>query len=535
MKQRLIRDLPAEHLDPVPTFAVPPQLPARLAGNRVSNHAPDPYYDVFRDRSEASVVSYDETHEVAERNGRRMPRVYAALSGRSTPELLATPERNAIIRLLAGLASYRALTSTQAAALCECPGLADPQSGLVADLFRVGLIRLSPAFQGETLGSAGRGVAVYQLGARKQVTTLLALLTHAEALAITGGYKLSTQRAHTRHDVLAAEVALRLSSIPHVGTVLGPHFSTFERLGIHVARSEQIGGPDLVVVRDDGLRIAIEIAATAGNSFHTKAERWAKILEENPFETSGLTVVFLSAPSLESLHQRGTWPRRDLYLTVDDARTKHPGGVRDLTAARMGIATWREWFPEARLANDRFRLMRVDRPTGRTPLWEPVDLLDPDTLRVTGPSSRNLRAVIVAAALLAQTPPRLRDKHRPADLNTDLLRRDTIPLPVPVAAHGAASTAHLPRRLLGPGPSTLAEHQRVDAPARSPHDWHLPGDIAHVPLPAQQQPSTPPLKEPTPDDRSGRTAPSTARRPDPSTGVPRRVVRRRPRPDGRHS
>jgi hypothetical protein len=432
-------------------------------------------------------MSIAEARAVAERNGLRLPAAYARNRDVFPIDLLRSSRRNSVLRLLGVLASYRAITNSQAAAFVGDVAFADPRSGLVTDLFRSGLINLSPAHLNYGIGSFGHGAAVYTLGSPKKVLALRDVTTYAEWLAVSGNRPLARSRVNVRHDVLAAELALRLSQLPGVGTVLGPHFSTFADLlpGTDGARAPQ-GGPDLVMVRNDGLRIAIEVTATIGQHFKAKVDRWARRLAAGRLDKCGLAVVFIAAPTLEDRHGRGDYPRRTTYREVARATRQHPGIYGDRTAERMGVATWREWFPGPLLASERFTRLTVDRPVGREPLWEECDLLDRGTLPVTGEDTRSLRSTIVNAALLAQTPSDLRGSHRPADLNVDLLRASVGPVHAvePLrdrsstrsvgAGQGAAADSYLPARLLGPTADAPTPHHLVAAPSRSPSDWPLP-------------------------------------------------------------
>ncbi|QCB97667.1 hypothetical protein E5206_12675 [Arthrobacter sp. PAMC25564] len=54
---------------------------------------------------------------------------------------------------------------------------------------------------------------------------------------------------------------------------------------------------DGTIIREDGMRIVFELTATASASFDNKVRRWAELIAARPLETSGLTVVFIAAPT----------------------------------------------------------------------------------------------------------------------------------------------------------------------------------------------------------------------------------------------
>ncbi len=479
--------IPDEHLDHVRAVPLRDQPATRLRGSLQAERPPDPYHQIFRGLDHPKAVSFTEARAVVERNGLRLPAAYARPSPVTPIGLLHSPKRSSVLDLLAVLMSYGAVTNNQAAAFTGDLAYADPHSPLVADLFRSGLIALSPAYSQFGLGSVGHGAAVYKLASRKKVRELRDHLTYAEWVSVTGGRPPGIGPVHIRHDALAAELALRSAQLQRVGTVLGPHFSMLEELTLMSAHAGKTkGGPDLTIVRDDGLRIAVEITATIGKSFVQKVDRWAKTLAANPFGQSGLMVIFLAAPSVEDQNDRGDWPRRDIYGAVARAAKDFPGRPGDRTADRMGAATWREWFPDSLVATERFTSLTVDRPTGREPLWETCDLLDTATLRIDPASRRDRRSVIASAALLAQTPPEVRLPHRPADLYVDVLRMaaSTVPSVAPLrersatrapgAGQGVAGDSYIPERLLGTTTVARTPRQRINSAARRATEWPIP-------------------------------------------------------------
>ncbi|MFN3602706.1 MAG: hypothetical protein ACK4UY_15090 [Dietzia sp.] len=493
--------LPAEHLDAGRSFSLPSHPPTRLKGNLQAETSPDPYHQIFRELNHPPVVSCVEARTVAERNGLRLPAAYARSARVKPVDVIRSRDRAAVLNLLGVLLSFGAVTNNQAAEFTGHAAFADPRSRIVADMFRSDLLALSPAHLDYGIGSVGHGAAIYKIASRAQVSALHKFLTYAEWLALTGCRPLPTGPVHVRHDVLAAELALRSARLLEVAAVLGPHFCTLADItSASPFGGELRGGPDLTIVRQDGLRIAVELTATIGQRFDKKVERWARVLTENHFDDSGLVVLFLAAPSIEDLRERGDHVRRSILRAVDRAARNHLGSSRSRTAERMGVATWREWFPDSLIATERFSRFSVLRPTGRDPRWETCDLLSMPAPNTSTDLSRARRLVAINATLLAQTPASLRHLERPGDLNTDLLRQAAGPAPtvaplrdrsstrLPGMGQGAASDTYLPERLLGTSSEPRTSHQLVTTEARHPRDWERPWFVARRPITRRRKP-----------------------------------------------
>lgn len=493
--------IPAEYLEIDTTRALRGHPPTRLAGNRQAAHSPDPYYQTFADVGPyANATAHHHALERSAEGHALMPMAYRRAATEFDPAAQSPRRLTTALRLIGALASFRALTNNQAATIAGDEALADPRSGIVSDLFASGLIDIASPYLGAGPGGLRGGTVTYQLGDLKVVRRLLQNLTTAEVLAVTGGRPLPIDAVHLRHDVLAAELALRVAMHLPCGTVLGPHFSTFADLTAGCRYpSRASGGPDLVLVREDGLRVAVEITASIGERFRAKVARWSRILVEAPLGSSGLVVVFLVAPAPASLRRHGDRVRRTTYGAVAEAVRLFPGSLRDPVAARMGVATWREWFPHPGEASERFDRMRVDRPGLSRGEWEPCDLWDPTKRPLTAASPDALRAIIKNSSLLVQTPPQIRERHQPARTSAALIRqatgdlRDVAPLREPRRsrpvglARGAAGDPCLPPRLIGPAADS---HDAASQPvlAAAPHPDPAPEEPHRAPRVVRRRP-----------------------------------------------
>ena len=279
-----------------------------------------------------------------------------------------------------------------------------------------------------------------------------------------------------RHNLLAAELGLRLFEYADIGTVLGEKLSSIELLaGSGLGRSLPFPdrrSADLTIVRPDGLRIAIELTATTTGRFREKVERWAKLLADQPLQHSGLVVVFVIANPIERHGASGKNSRNAAATVINQMCRQYPGWVGNRVAERIAIADWQEWFPERHTLSQHFFDLRCLTPSG-----PPAAVAGP---AVAGP---RLHRRVPAAVSARSVYPRLhrcarqravpgrhpalgpRPRQRHPDVAADARRAR--PRPLPGARVGQAGTSHRrrvrfaarcvrypqpPVRLRGPGP-----------------------------------------------------------------------------------
>jgi hypothetical protein len=163
--------------------------------------------------------------------------------------------------------------------------------------------------------------------------------------------------------LLSAEFGLRVAEYLPVGTVMGEKMSSYDLLagsgiGRQVLKTGAAKRADLTIVREDGLRIAVEITATVSDHFDSKVRSWAKLLAETPLKDSGLVVLFVAAESPGKIKANtdasATSIRGRIHSAILKALKEFPGTSYDRIASRIGVATWREYFPKKHYASDRF-------------------------------------------------------------------------------------------------------------------------------------------------------------------------------------
>lgn len=353
-----------------------------------------------------------------ERGGLGLPAPWRMSEDRAK-EIVSSPSRRTeLIGALGALDQWRTCTNEQLAAISGRRVLAsrfterEKSSQMIRALFTLGLIDWGVPVAGlYSLHRSPSGLLFYRPSSTKTFDRLIhPLLTWSEELSLTGGIPFSGAHQADRHNILATELALRASQLCEVGGVVGEKLATIDELAYRAygvnPKVPSSAGPDLVIVRSDGVRIAVEMTATVNTDFARKVDRWARVLEDATWDTSGLMVLFVNvAPPDRSASRTekdiDAQLRRYLGATVK----QHPGSARDRVAEKVALASWTDWFPGDMLYDDEaFPLLRAQRPTGPSGnIWEGVDLLDVFDVTTPGDAD-NLGAVMANLAGLAGTP-----------------------------------------------------------------------------------------------------------------------------------
>ena len=270
------------------------------APNRV-----DPYWDgVWEIGSQAS---WERAELLRRKLDAGMDRNYLAprFAGRDEAlEYLTSSFSTDWLRMLGAVLMWRTMTSQQLAAITG----ADQNSGLSAPTiraaFEAGLIDLgswSSALRRASLKSDATWLVRPSRDSRQAFRHLSRHMTWPEWVSVTAGQDWSVGMQHSRHNALTVELALRLAEYADVGTVLGERLGTIDLLaGSGIGRDiyDADGrSADAVIVRPDGLRIAIETTASTSRILEAKMRRWAQTLAATPFQDSGLVLWLFIDPT----------------------------------------------------------------------------------------------------------------------------------------------------------------------------------------------------------------------------------------------
>lgn len=312
---------------------------------------------------------------------------------------------------------WRTLSAEQLAAMTGWPALASPRSEVLAAAFTTGIVDVGEFANPLRRGDARDRARLVRPSRSHAFAELVEPhLTYQEWVSVTGGSPWDFRRQYDRHNLLATELGLRVAEFCEVGTVLGEKLATADLLSWSgLGKSGECPdkrAADLVVVRQDGLRVAVELTASAGTDFAAKVRRWAHALSANSLASSGLVVLFVEAAPPGTEARASTRQRRvieEVEKQVAKVVMEYPGTAADRVASRIAVARWEDWFPGPRLAGEGFVSLDAKRPTGPPGArWEPVSLLDPFDLEFAPHDEWAMRSVISSAGMLFGVPHWLR-------------------------------------------------------------------------------------------------------------------------------
>ena len=264
-------------------------------------------------------------------------------------------------------------------------------------------------------------------------------LTYDEWLAVSAGRSWQWGSQFDRHNLLATELALRVAEWCPVAAVFGESLGTLDLLtGRLDDRLLAARAADAVVVRADGLKIAVEMTTTGGARLDAKIQHWASMLAAD--RTRSLVVCFVETSPPDRP------PRSNLANHVRARVEQAAYGTSDVAfakvAERMFVVRWRDWFPQPGRVLRSFTALPAMRPTGPRDAsrhsWRPANLLDPFELPYPGAQGRDAPALLSNANLVLGQPRWLRTGPGP-DLAAALRRRaglHELPIPPAVRAGG---------------------------------------------------------------------------------------------------
>lgn len=347
------------------------------------------------------------------------PSGFAMPPAAAIDRVLTATMRYKRIAMLGAINSWATLTTHQAATLIGDAPSIDHKAAVITTLFASGLIDLGRSNPLSLFGFAVDDVRLLRPAGedvfKKRIAPRLSL---PEWTSITGGRPWAPHSEYPRHNVLAAELALRYAEYSDdIIGILGERFCTSDLLAGQGAGLEPIASDkhrtDATLIRRDGARIAIELVAYASPRLAWKVRWWTKLLASRP--NCGLSVIFVIAGDVKGTR---TDVRPAVYKAVQAAVREHPGPHYARTAERIGIVTWRELFPAAHVLAWDFFTLQVDRHTGpRHSPWQAANALDPNVLPgPPGKTAETLLQCIPNLAWMGQTPYWYRDAPLPVGL-----------------------------------------------------------------------------------------------------------------------
>lgn len=270
-------------------------------------------------------------------------------------------------------------------------------------LFRSGLVQ-----RGLISSARDRIPLLLRPDVRSRFDDLSDRLSMAELMAVTGGIPWSSGSQFDRHNLIGTELALRVAQwCPGAAMVLG---ETLSKVGLMVpgAGAGSSRSADMTIIRKDGLKIAVEVTASTGESTAAKIRRWADALVAD--QSNSLVVLFVEAAHPDD--ERGTGG----YLRNKIMRASRAD--IDVVAAkvidRMFVARWSDWFPGPGMASPDFAVLpagALDEDGSR------VDLLDPAS-QPAGSVDREAAATLLSAGhSLLGVPYAMRNPKRAGEVD----------------------------------------------------------------------------------------------------------------------
>jgi len=321
---------------------------------------------------------------------------------------------------LAAIGMWRTITAEQLVAITG--STYGGNDNTLLDLLGAGLIEIGEFHKNFTsMGKQHR--RIYRPAESKMFESLADEVGYSEWMSITAGMPWTKGPPHTRHNLLATELALRLAEYCDVSMTFGESLSGLDLLSTNTIDPDVFAKADATIIRPDGHRIAIEITSSTGPSFTGKVERWAKTLRRTNPRKVGLSVLFVDAspPDATAKHRSDNWAR--IRSTVAKAATSEMDYIFEEVPERMAVTRWEWMFPSYGTFAHAMTTLRAQRPTRSDgdEIWETVDLIGDNGIPFTPDDPEAAGAVIASAQNLWGTPAWLRPNPT-VDLSAEMLK-----------------------------------------------------------------------------------------------------------------
>lgn len=198
----------------------------------------------------------------------------------------------------------------------------------------------------------------YRLRTGGELERYLESLSYEDWLAVTAASHPQEGNAD-KHNLIATELGLRLAETqPAPQAIYGESIAVASRM-FPGTKAEFRG--DIVFVREDGLRVVIEICmAPRHDSVPAKMARWARFLAERGTRDDHGTIVIFLGVVVDPAAPSGT-AARQLRKQYASAITDEVIGGHDPTVVRTSIllADWETWFPGPWALSEAFAGLRA--------------------------------------------------------------------------------------------------------------------------------------------------------------------------------
>lgn len=188
---------------------------------------------------------------------------------------------------------------------------------------------------------------VHRIANTESYRRWMASLTTDEWFEVTGSMPPRTGARAPRHDLMVVDLALAIAAglSDRFGVVLGESYASLSGL-FPSYKGKQMA--DLVAVRDDGLRVVVELTATWTDGLPSKIRRWGQVLAANGGLRSGTVVVFLTAGKGRAADALQARIRRHMPAMLAADAIEQSGAWLSAAAVEsvrsaVHLASWEEW------------------------------------------------------------------------------------------------------------------------------------------------------------------------------------------------
>lgn len=421
----------------------------------------DPYWDgVWSSGALASWVSASSARRQQEAGLARIPVDLDIDPDQALKSFTSSHSWQRKVELIGMLNAWRTATAEQLAALTGSATLAR-RSRVMHNAFAAGLMDqgISTSALSRTQESA-RSHLFRPSASGVLEREFLDHLTYPERVAVGGGRRLRVGGQYDRHNILTTELALRAAEFTPIAAAMGETYASLDMLlgsGLGREAIKDNSAADAVLVRPDGMRVAIELTASITSQFSKKVRRWAEHLSKVSMSLSGLTVLFIGAPPPDRYPTgaRNTFASqmaKAIRGVVDD----YPGVPGTRPADRIGMAMWDDYFPDSGQVSTDFLTLRARVP-GNTKgqRWNRLGMLDEFDIPFAPMDASRTDAILRGAATVISSPVWLRRTGRPYRMHDYAMVRagfTDAPIPVPLPQHRPGFDPSVRR-----GPGALAK------------------------------------------------------------------------------
>ena len=280
-------------------------------------------------------------------------------------------KRRSRLITLGAINLWRTVTGEQLAAITGQSGLASPTSDVTGLLFDGGLIQRSRAqYAGRALDTMPE---VFRPAPQAGKMDLRQHLRFKDWMGVTLGTPPLQGHQYDRHNLLATELSLRAAEICPIRSVLGESAAGWPRLFDSKMRPNPHRSADAVWIREDGLKIALELTNAVTPATVTKIEQLAELLARD----TSRSVVFLFVVAAQPRDERTSDVAKRLRQAIKKSSHSSRSRILGEVEKRLTIARWESWFPAKGLVSRDFIPLRAQRYVAAEDDWVDTDLLDP--------------------------------------------------------------------------------------------------------------------------------------------------------------